>query len=189
MSRWTWKTGQLFEVWLELHYEPDPRNPPTSFAVAYLSQPTGTVLTVQLEPGNLPISIDPGPVMDWVRLELDCLMSDFDVPFEPWPDGPCISDIGELPPGRPTTSAPVCCGGRRDIDLGESFLAISYSQTISRPATRCEMVPDSVSFPLPDTHFFTGDRRFSSSSTRCKIVRSSALIESSRVSTPFRSEE
>jgi hypothetical protein len=103
-SRWTWKEGQPSEVWLELHYEPDPRDPEISFVVAYLSPPTGTVLTVQLEPGNLPDSIDPRPVMDWVRQELDSLLSDFDVPFGPMPRGPSISDIGELLPRMPTTS-------------------------------------------------------------------------------------
>jgi hypothetical protein len=101
-SRWTWKEGQIFEVWLELHYEPDPRSPEASFVVVYLSQPNGTVLTVQLEPGNLPDSIDPGPVMDWVRQELDSLISDFDVPFGPMSNRPSISHIGEL--RMPTTN-------------------------------------------------------------------------------------
>lgn len=108
---WTWQEGQLFdrttEIWPELHYEPDPGNPETSFVVACLSRPTGTVFTVQLEPGNLPDSIDPGPIMDWVRQELDSFISFLDVQFGPIPSGPSVSAIGERPPRIPTTS---CAG-------------------------------------------------------------------------------
>ena len=107
-NRWTWKEGQPFEVWLELHYEPDPGNPQSSFVVAYLSQPTGTVFTVQLEPrNNLPNSLGPGPVMDWVRQELDSFISFLDLPIGPMPSGPSLSAIRERQPQIPI---PSCTG-------------------------------------------------------------------------------
>ena len=105
---WTWQEGQLFdrtiEIWLELHYEPDPGNPETSFVVAYLSRPTGTVFTVQLEPGNLPDGIDRGPIMIRVLQEVDSLISHFDMPIGPMPSGPSIAAIGERSSRRPTTN-------------------------------------------------------------------------------------
>jgi len=104
---WTWQEGQLLDrtkIWLELHYEPDPRNPNNSFAVAYLSQPTGSLFTVQLEAANLPDSIQPGPVMDWVRQELDSFTRYFDVPLGPMPSEESIAVIEERAPRIPTTS-------------------------------------------------------------------------------------
>ena len=70
---WRWQEGEVdhSQTHLEIYYVPDIQHEGPSFLIAVIATPQSQVFLVQLLPENLPATMEPGPIIDGVKRELN----------------------------------------------------------------------------------------------------------------------
>ncbi|MDP1948704.1 MAG: hypothetical protein Q8L77_14525 [Nitrospirota bacterium] len=73
---WRWHEGQVdqSQPHLKIRYVSDIEDPKTSYLVAFVSAPHDHVFTVEFLPQNLPATMDPGPIIDGAKGELNYVL-------------------------------------------------------------------------------------------------------------------
>ncbi len=72
-SSFTWQEGRVDQqqTHLEIYYVLDLEHEGPSFLIAAIAPPKDQVFIVELLPENLPVEMDPGPIVDEVKQELN----------------------------------------------------------------------------------------------------------------------
>jgi hypothetical protein len=70
---WSWHEGPVDqnESHFNIYYVPDTQHEGPTFLIAAIASPTKQIFQVQLFPENLPATLDPGPLIDGVKEELN----------------------------------------------------------------------------------------------------------------------
>jgi hypothetical protein len=70
---WSWQEGQVDQnqSHFNIYYVPDTQHEGPTFLIAVISPPKNQVFLVQLFQENLPATLDPGPIIDGAKEELN----------------------------------------------------------------------------------------------------------------------
>ena len=73
---WSWHEGQVDQnhSHFNLYYVPDTQHEGPTFLIAVIDLPKNQLFRVQLFPENLPATLDPGPIIDGARNQLNFLI-------------------------------------------------------------------------------------------------------------------
>lgn len=73
VSSWSWQEGQVDQIQphFNIYYVLDPEHEGPTFLIAVIAPPENQVFRVQLFPEHLPSIVDPGPIIEEAKKELN----------------------------------------------------------------------------------------------------------------------